>query len=152
LSMAIQEQMEKTVFNSILAKKSILQDVFRKKIRSDRMDLTYFDLSIVEGVDYLLLKDQSANTLHSDDIAELSRTINELESREEVIVIVLTGNGKFFVAGADIQEFTDAFGEAEKASAISQNGQALCNQIESLRKPVIAAINGHCLGGGLELA
>lgn len=116
------------------------------------MELTYFELSIEGSVAYLQVNHPPANTLNAEVIAELSSTINQLESREDVKVIVLTGNGKFFVAGADIQEFTNAFGEAEKASAISQDGQALCNQIESLRKPVIAAINGHCLGGGLELA
>src|SRR5699024_5233799 len=144
--------MEKTVFNSILAKKSLLHDGFHKKIRRNPMELTYFDLSIEESVAYLQVNHPPANTLNAEVIAELSSPSSELESREEVKVIVVKGSGEFCGDGADIREFTDAIGEAERASAIAQRGQALCNQSESLRKPVIAAINGHCLGGGLELA
>ncbi|HLQ96544.1 MAG TPA: enoyl-CoA hydratase-related protein [Pseudogracilibacillus sp.] len=116
------------------------------------MELSYFKLSIEENIAYLQVNHPPANTLNAAVIEELSSAMKQLETREDVKVIVVTGDGKFFVAGADIQEFTEAFGEAEKASTISEQGQALCNQIENIRKPVIAAINGHCLGGGLELA
>lgn len=67
-------------------------------------------------------------------------------------VIILTGSGeKSFVAGADIKEFSD-FGR-EKAEELSRSGhQKLFDKIENMTKPVIAAINGFALGGGLELA
>src|SRR5699024_8102620 len=84
--------MEKTVFNSIHVKKSLLQDGFHKKIRRSPMKLTYFELSIEESVAYLQVNHPPANTLNAEVIAELSSTINELESREDVKVIVLTGN------------------------------------------------------------
>ncbi|MGC3976240.1 MAG: enoyl-CoA hydratase-related protein [Nitrospira sp.] len=64
---------------------------------------------------------------------------------------VLTGTGRFFIAGADVRLLASISSSQEGAS-IARQGQAILNRIESLEKPVIAAINGVCLGGGLELA
>ena len=75
-----------------------------------------------------------------------------LAEDEETSVIILTGFGRFFVAGADIKEFVSAFGNKEKALNMAKAGQAICDEIEAMKKPVIAAINGPALGGGLELA
>ena len=67
-------------------------------------------------------------------------------------VIVLTGQGRYFCAGANIQELHDLAGEAA-AQELSRRGQALCNLIESSPKPVLAALNGKfVLGGGAEIA
>ncbi|MCY9269798.1 enoyl-CoA hydratase-related protein, partial [Bacillus licheniformis] len=60
--------------------------------------------------------------------------------------------GRFFVAGADIKEFVSKLGDQKQGLALAQGGQALCDEIEASKKPVIAAINGPALGGGLELA
>ncbi len=95
---------------------------------------------------------QNLNALNKQTIGELRDCFLDLESNSEVRAIVLTGAGdKAFVAGADIKEFAE-FSE-EEGKALAQDGQEkLFNLVEQLSKPVIAAINGFALGGGLELA
>ncbi|ANF50962.1 enoyl-CoA hydratase [Chryseobacterium glaciei] len=95
---------------------------------------------------------ESLNALNAKTIQEISSALEELDSDPTCRVIILTGSGeKSFVAGADIKEFSD-FGQ-EKAEELARNGQNfLFNKIENLSKPVIAAVNGFALGGGLELA
>ncbi|SMP02111.1 enoyl-CoA hydratase/isomerase family protein [Chryseobacterium profundimaris] len=95
---------------------------------------------------------ESLNALNAKTISELSSALEELTTDAECRVIILTGSGeKSFVAGADIKEFSD-FGQ-EKAEELARNGQnSLFNKIENMTKPVIAAVNGFALGGGLELA
>ena len=95
---------------------------------------------------------QSLNALNGATISELSEALSQLEQDYNCRVIIITGSGeKSFVAGADIKEFSD-FGQ-DKAEELARNGQnSLFNKIENLRKPVIAAVNGFALGGGLELA
>ncbi|ASW75578.2 enoyl-CoA hydratase [Chryseobacterium piperi] len=95
---------------------------------------------------------ESLNALNAKTIQEISSALDELNSDPSCRVIILTGSGeKSFVAGADIKEFSD-FGQ-EKAEELARNGQnSLFNKIENLSKPVIAAVNGFALGGGLELA
>tara|TARA_R110001592_G_scaffold78428_2_gene235261 strand:+ start:2308 stop:3090 length:783 start_codon:yes stop_codon:yes gene_type:complete len=92
------------------------------------------------------------NALNSAIIHELSDAFEDLEDDEDVKVIVLTGSGdKAFVAGADISEF--AHFSVDEGGALAKKGQEmLFNLIENLSTPVIAAINGFALGGGLELA
>lgn len=95
---------------------------------------------------------ESLNALNYKTIRELSDAFGKLNDDREIRVIILTGSGgKSFVAGADIKEFSD-FG-TEAAEDLARNGQNLLfNKIENLNKPVIAAVNGFALGGGLELA
>lgn len=93
-----------------------------------------------------------ANTLSSSCIEEIRFWLKSLTNDEETRAIIITGAGKFFVAGADIKEFVAALGDEGKGLAMAKAGQDLCNEIESMNKPVIAAINGAALGGGLELA
>ncbi|WP_018676005.1 enoyl-CoA hydratase/isomerase family protein [Riemerella columbina] len=95
---------------------------------------------------------QSLNALNAETIEALGQALGDLEQSPEVRVIVLTGSGeKSFVAGADIKEFSDF--NTEKAEQLARNGQQkLFNKVENLSKPVIAAVNGFALGGGLELA
>lgn len=95
---------------------------------------------------------QSLNALNGNTISELSAALDEVAADESTRVIIITGSGeKAFVAGADIKEFSD-FGPAQ-AEELARNGQHLLfDKIENLNKPVIAAVNGFALGGGLELA
>lgn len=95
---------------------------------------------------------ESLNALNYQTITELSNVFDVLNSDSEIRVVILTGSGeKSFVAGADIKEFAD-FGTNE-AENLARNGQKmLFDKIENLTKPVIAAVNGFALGGGLELA
>jgi enoyl-CoA hydratase len=92
------------------------------------------------------------NALNVATIQELHNAFESLENNEEVKVIILTGEGeKAFVAGADISEFAN-FTVQEGAQLAAQGQELLFDFVENLRKPVIAAVNGFALGGGLELA
>jgi enoyl-CoA hydratase len=92
------------------------------------------------------------NALNSETIQELHDTFKSFENNSDIRVIILTGSGeKAFVAGADIAEFAH-FSIAEGAQLAKQGQELLFDFIEKLKKPVIAAINGFALGGGLELA
>ncbi len=95
---------------------------------------------------------ESLNALNAKTIQEISTALDQLNSDSSCRAVIITGSGeKSFVAGADIKEFSD-FGQ-EKAEELARNGQnSLFNKIETLSKPVIAAVNGFALGGGLELA
>lgn len=93
-----------------------------------------------------------ANTLSTNCIAELRTMMKTLADEKDIQGIIITGAGRFFVAGADIKEFLPALGSDARGSKMSEAGQALCNEIEAIKKPVIAAINGPALGGGMELA
>lgn len=97
-------------------------------------------------------KPESLNALNKTIIEELSNAFSAINEDKTCRAVILTGAGeKSFVAGADIKEFSD-FG-SEKAEDLARNGQnKLFNKIENLSKPVIAAVNGFALGGGLELA
>jgi enoyl-CoA hydratase len=92
------------------------------------------------------------NALNKETIQELNRAFQELEKNHETRVVILTGSGeKAFVAGADIAEFS-GFSVEEAVQLAAQGQDILFNFVENLKTPVIAAVNGFALGGGLELA
>ncbi len=92
------------------------------------------------------------NALNKVTIQELHEAFKNAESDSDVNVILLTGSGeKAFVAGADISEFAN-FSVEEGAQLAAQGQELLFDFVENLKTPVIAAINGFALGGGLELA
>ncbi len=93
---------------------------------------------------------QVLNALNTDTVLELERTIDELAQNANVRVIILTGEGKAFVAGADISEMSK-FSSLE-ARTFAQNGHRALGKLEDIDRPVIAAINGFALGGGCEIA
>jgi enoyl-CoA hydratase len=91
------------------------------------------------------------NSLNSSVLGDLIDAFTALGKDDAVKVIVLTGSGeKAFVAGADIAEMSDL--TVQQAQEFSRKGQRLVNLIGQLAKPVIAAVNGFALGGGLEMA
>lgn len=91
------------------------------------------------------------NALNADTVDEIDRALRELAGDDHVGGIIITGAGeKAFVAGADIDELS-RMGPIEGVS-ISRAGQDAFRFIETLGKPVVAAVNGYALGGGLELA
>ena len=91
------------------------------------------------------------NALNHATIAELRHAFSEIKADVETGVAILTGSGpKSFVAGADISEFSQL--DPVVARDFSLHGQRTFREIELLGKPVIAAVNGFCFGGGMELA
>jgi enoyl-CoA hydratase len=92
------------------------------------------------------------NALNRETIAELHEAFSNLDADQSVRSIILRGAGlKAFVAGADISEFAH-FNDREGRELASEGQDRLFNFVEQLQTPVIAAINGFALGGGLELA
>ena len=92
------------------------------------------------------------NALNRQTLQELGQMADAIRNEASVKVVILTGGGSLaFVAGADIKEVSQ-LSSIEAAKAMAALGQSVFLKLQQLHKPVIAAINGVCLGGGLELA
>jgi enoyl-CoA hydratase len=103
------------------------------------------------GIAVLTLNDPPANTYSYEMMQQLDRAILSARMDETVQVILITGNGdKFFCAGADIQMLADVTPSFKYYFCLHAN--ETLNRLEQTPKLVIAAINGHCVGGGLEVA
>ena len=108
-------------------------------------------VEIKENIGWLKMnRPEVLNALNAETLNELDSAIETLYEDDTVKVIILTGEGKAFVAGADIAEMKDM--DALQARKFSLTGQRVFEKIENIEKPVIAAINGYALGGGCELA
>src|SRR3954471_5854210 len=90
------------------------------------------------------------NALNVAVFDDLTLVVGELRDRKDIGGVIVTGAGRAFVAGADISELETVAGAA--ARDLARRGQLVFNGLESLPKPVIAAVNGFALGGGCELA
>ncbi|WP_064092561.1 enoyl-CoA hydratase [Rossellomorea aquimaris] len=99
----------------------------------------------------VIIQRPPANALASGLIREVDAVLDELEGNPDVRVILLKGEGRFFSAGADIKEFT-TIESGEEFSQLAKKGQDVFERMENFSKPIIAAIHGAALGGGLELA
>jgi len=109
-------------------------------------------MSIEDRAAVITIDHPPANAFDTQTVTDLSNAFDEAIANPEVKVIIITGAGQFFVAGADINEIKRLQGYDE-AFAVVRAGQQLFEKIECAKKPVIAAINGRaCLGGGNELA
>ncbi|WP_342472230.1 enoyl-CoA hydratase [Metasolibacillus sp. FSL H7-0170] len=113
--------------------------------------MEYLNWTIDEGVAIVKIQRPPANALSRGMIAEVNELLDKVEQDDNVRVIVLHGEGRFFSAGADIKEFTEVSSGAEFAK-LAVHGQNVFERLETFPKPVIAAIHGAALGGGLELA
>ncbi|MCX2718682.1 enoyl-CoA hydratase/isomerase family protein [Lentiprolixibacter aurantiacus] len=100
----------------------------------------------------IINRPKKLNALNKATIQELHDALSALQTDPEIKVIILTGYGeKAFVAGADIAEFAH-YSEKEGENLAAHGQKILFDFVENLKKPVIAAVNGFALGGGLELA
>ena len=127
----------------------------------DRYDSTFFALSIDGGVAHLAMnRGDKANAMSPEFWADLPRLAGELGKDPSVRVVVLSGRGNHFSGGIDLAAFQNILGlttaepgrGAEALYELIRRFQAALTSLEELRVPVIAAIHGVCLGGGVDLA
>jgi enoyl-CoA hydratase/3-hydroxyacyl-CoA dehydrogenase len=119
----------------------------------DGVEFNVVSVSVSDGVGHLELdRPHRMNTISGDLLDELSQAIDQLEANDDVRSILLTGAGeKAFSAGADVQSMA---GSADPLDAVelSGKGQQTFGKLESCDVPVVAGIDGYCLGGGMELS
>jgi enoyl-CoA hydratase len=103
-----------------------------------------------EGVEILTLKNPPVNALSTGLLATLARHVEEISADPKVRAVLVTGDGQYFSAGADLKEMATM--DLASAPEVVRKAHALLHRLATLRPPVIAAVNGLALGGGLELA
>lgn len=108
-------------------------------------------MEVKDNIAILTIDHPPANALSSEIILKIDQSLDQIEKQKKIKVVVIIGKGKFFSAGADITEFTDLKNE-KKFKTMAERAQQLFHRIEQFQVPVIAAIHGAALGGGLELA
>ena len=115
------------------------------------MELKNLLFEVTEGIATVTInRPRALNALNSETWAEIGQVFAEIETRDDIKAVIVTGAGRVFVAGADVTEFLDL--TPEGAKSMSDNCHRSLDNIANLSKPVIAAINGLALGGGCELA
>jgi len=115
------------------------------------MNYPYLLIDISEKIAVVEINNPPGNSLTGELLKSLDFCMADFYHNQEVKAIIITGTGKSFATGADIKEMSLAKTAGEAAN-ISKLGQSVFTKIEQCSKPVIAAIHGFCLGGGLELA
>ncbi len=111
--------------------------------------------TVEDKVAVVVVDHPPVNALNPQTLTELSAAIDELTANPDVKVIVITGGGQLaFIAGADLGVIGGIIKTRDESAGkeLIELGQGVFNKIEQSNKPVIAAINGVCLGGGLELS
>ncbi len=115
------------------------------------MEFKTVKLDFIEDIAILTLnRPKAMNALNSEVFMEVNRALSLIETNTELKVLIITGEGKAFVAGADILEMSEM--GPEQAKKFSLIGQETFNRIANFKLPVIAAVNGFALGGGCEFA
>lgn len=115
------------------------------------MDWNYILLKKEGNIGILTLqREEALNALNTQLLKELNEAIDHVNHDESIYVLIITGKGKAFVAGADISEMKDL--SQLEAREFGSLGIDLFRKIELMEKPVIAMVNGFALGGGCELA
>ncbi len=104
-----------------------------------------------KGIAVITIHNPPMNALDEETMYSLEELVLKAESDNSARVVVITGEGPTFIVGADVNRVKEVT-TAEEGRSLTSQAQAIINRIEDCRKPVIAAINGLCLGGGMELA
>ena len=114
------------------------------------MDYKILKTDLSDGIlTVTISRPKALNALNTEFFNEMDALIAEVKTNPEVKIMVITGEGKAFVAGADIAEMVNK--NREEGTAFSKLGQNTFRSLELLDIPVIAAVNGFALGGGMEL-
>lgn len=122
------------------------------------MDYQYIQLTVENGVATVALNRVNAlNALNIPLAEEMSTCVRALSSMEEVRAVIVKSNARIFCAGLDLKAFTGMTSDNPARSALYSAEYVhylldCCNALEECRKPVIAAVNGKCVGGGLDIA
>ncbi len=115
------------------------------------MDYKILKIDVTNGIATVTLnRPEALNALNSAFFTEMAHFVESLTSRADIKVMIITGEGKAFAAGADIAEMANM--DSKQGHNFSQVGQTVFKSLGSLDIPVIAAVNGFSLGGGCELA
>jgi cyclohexa-1,5-dienecarbonyl-CoA hydratase len=104
-------------------------------------------LEITSSAAYIVLRNASLNVIDISMMEDLARALAEIEARADVSVIVLSGEGRAFSAGVDVAAHTP-----EKVGEMLAKFHAVIRSLVATKKVTVAAVHGHCLGGGAELA
>lgn len=105
---------------------------------------------VKDGIAIIVIDNPPMNALNKSIMDGIRESFNNLCQDNSVRTVIITGEGRAFIAGADIREFTSW--SPDDAEDLTAKGQRIFAQIENFPAPVIAAVNGFALGGGLELA
>ncbi|MBM3315395.1 crotonase [candidate division WOR-3 bacterium] len=114
------------------------------------MEFKYLLVSKAEGIGWVRFNRPPMNALSTEFVLEIEKAFDWLATQVDVAVVICTGEGRAFIAGADIAEMSKF--NALQARAFAQNGHRMLSKVANIEKPVIAAINGWALGGGCEFA
>jgi 3-hydroxyacyl-CoA dehydrogenase/enoyl-CoA hydratase/carnithine racemase len=116
-----------------------------------KTDYKTIRIEVKDGVAILSLNNPPVNQLSEHFVREMADALVEASTDKTIKAVILTGTGKNFIAGADITEMQKAK-DINLILPLVMDNHRFINSIEDTPKPVIAAINGHCLGGGMEIA
>lgn len=115
------------------------------------MEYKNIKFEVREGIGYVTINRPNAlNALNTEVLKELDEVFRYIDTAVEVKAVIVTGEGRAFIAGADIAQMSKLNGTEGRDMTIQ--GQLVMELIENINKPVIAAVNGFALGGGCELA
>jgi enoyl-CoA hydratase len=90
------------------------------------------------------------NPISTDTLSKLDEAFSSLSAREDIRALIFTGTGDVFASGADIRQLQTL--DPDSALAFAERGQNLFQRISDARQLTVAAVNGYCMGGGLDLA
>lgn len=129
-------------------------DLLKKQAESgEPWPLRHVRLSVDGAIAYITMsRPEALNALNSKVLHELKDVLAEVRANRAVRVVIFSGEGNAFIAGADIKEMQALAAKPAAIREFTEFGQGVLRDIETLPQPVIAAINGFTLGGGLELA
>jgi enoyl-CoA hydratase/3-hydroxyacyl-CoA dehydrogenase len=130
----------------------VVPEVLQKQAASDQAwRIRDVKLDVMDDIATItMFRPEAMNALNEKVLSELKEIVSRLSEDTSVRVVIITGEGPAFIAGADIKTMLKA--DRESAEEYTRFGQGVMDDIEGIGKPVIAAINGYALGGGLEVA